>query len=80
MTPAQGLAFLLALVIGLSLGALGSGGSIVTLQVLVYVAHIINPKAAVGMSMAIVGATSLVAAFLHWRQGRFHNKAALFLG
>lgn len=62
MTPAQGLAFLLALVIGLSLGALGSGGSIVTLPVLVYVAHI-NPKAAVGMSMAIVGATSLVAAF-----------------
>ena len=79
MIPAQGLAFLLALVIGLSLGALGSGGSIVTLPVLVYVAHI-NPKAAVGMSMAIVGATSLVAAFLHWRQGRFHNKAALFLG
>jgi uncharacterized membrane protein YfcA len=79
VTLAQGLAFLFALVIGLSLGALGSGGSIVTLPVLVYVAHI-NPKSAVGMSMAIVGATSLVAAFLHWRQGRFHNKAALLLG
>lgn len=79
MNPSQGLAFLFALLIGLSLGALGSGGSIVTLPVLVYVAHI-NPKSAVGMSMAIVGATSMVAGFMHWRQGRFHNKAALLLG
>ncbi|GAC1652664.1 MAG: hypothetical protein NVS9B15_13230 [Acidobacteriaceae bacterium] len=79
MNPSQGLAFLFALIIGLSLGALGSGGSIVTLPVLVYVAHI-NPKSAVGMSMAIVGATSMVAAFLHWQRGRFHKKAALLLG
>ena len=50
-----------------------------TLPVLVYVAHI-NPKAAVGMSMAIVGATSVVASFLHWRRDNFHLKAALLLG
>jgi uncharacterized membrane protein YfcA len=67
------------MVIGLSLGALGSGGSIVTLPVLVYVAHV-DPKSAVGMSMAIVGATSLVAASLYWRRGSFHKKAALLLG
>ena len=79
MSPEQGLAFLCAMVIGLSLGALGSGGSIVTLPVLVYVAHI-HPKSAVGMSMAIVGATSMVGAWLHWRRGNFHNKAALLLG
>lgn len=79
VNPSQGLAFLFALIIGLSLGALGSGGSIVTLPVLVYVAHI-NPKSAIGMSMAIVGATSMVAGLLHWRRGRFHTKAALLLG
>lgn len=73
------LAFALATLIGFSLGALGSGGSIVTLPVLVYVAGV-DPKAAVGMSMAIVGATSAVAAFLQWRRGHFHRKAALLLG
>jgi hypothetical protein len=48
------IALLLAVLIGVSLGALGSGGSIVTLPILVYVAGV-APKAAVGMSMAIVG-------------------------
>jgi uncharacterized membrane protein YfcA len=47
------IALLLALLIGVSLGALGSGGSIVTLPILVYVAGV-APKLAVGMSMAIV--------------------------
>src|SRR5579872_3025883 len=79
MSPEQGLAFLFAMVIGLSLGALGSGGSIVTLPVLVYVARV-DPKSAVGMSMAIVGATSLVAASQYWRRGSFDKKAALLLG
>lgn len=73
------LALLLALLIGASLGALGSGGSIVTLPVLVYVAHV-EARAAVGMSMAVVGATSLVAAWLHWRRGNFHTRAALLFG
>lgn len=79
MIPSHGLAFLFALIIGLSLGALGSGGSIITLPVLVYVARI-NPKSAVGMSMAIVGVTSMVAGLLHWRRGRLHTTAALLLG
>ena len=42
----ENIALLLALFIGLSLGALGSGGSIVTLPILVYVAGV-EPKAAV---------------------------------
>ncbi|MEO8026530.1 MAG: sulfite exporter TauE/SafE family protein [Bryobacteraceae bacterium] len=61
-------ALFLALLIGLSLGALGSGGSIVTLPILVYVAGV-APESAVGMSMAIVGGTSLAGAFLHWWRG-----------
>jgi hypothetical protein len=79
MTPELIIALGLALVIGLLLGAMGSGGSIVTLPVLVYVAHI-APQSAVGMSMAIVGVTSAAAAYLHWRLGSFHAKAVLLLG
>ena len=66
----ESIALLLALMIGVSLGALGSGGSIVTLPILVYVAGI-APKSAVGMSMAIVGGTSFLGCFFHWRSGNF---------
>src|ERR1051326_656298 len=55
---------LLAIVVGLSLGTLGSGGSIITTPVLVYVAHV-PPERAVGMSLFIVGATSFVGTLLH---------------
>jgi uncharacterized membrane protein YfcA len=63
-------ALLLALLIGVSLGALGSGGSIITLPILVYVAGV-APKSAVGMSMAIVGGTSFLGSYFHWRSGNF---------
>ena len=66
----------LATLIGISLGVLGGGGSIVTLPVLVYVAHI-PPKEAVGMSTAIVGATSLFGALLHHRRGNVAVRTAL---
>jgi len=66
----------LAVLIGISLGVLGSGGSIVTLPVLVYVAHV-PAKQAVGMSIAIVGAASLFGAVIHWRRGNVAPKAAL---
>jgi uncharacterized protein len=69
-------ALVLALLIGISLGALGSGGSIVTLPILVYVAGV-APKSAVGMSMAIVGGTSFLGSYFHWRSGNFVPKAAL---
>jgi len=79
MTTGQEAALGIALLIGLLLGAMGSGGSIVALPVLVYIAGI-PPKAAVPMSMVIVGASSFVAAILHARQKRFHPKAASLLG
>jgi hypothetical protein len=50
-----------ALVIGLIVGFLGSGGSVLTVPILVYVAgH--NPKPAIAESMAIVGIVALAAA------------------
>ncbi|MHB0968859.1 MAG: sulfite exporter TauE/SafE family protein [Thermoanaerobaculia bacterium] len=59
----------LSALIGVSLGLLGGGGSIITLPILVYVIGV-PPHEAVGMSLAVVGATSLVAAVLHHREGR----------
>lgn len=70
------LALVLALAIGVSLGLLGSGGSIITLPVLVYAARV--PAAeAVGMSLAVVGGTTLVGSILNARSGHVHAKAAL---
>ena len=49
------------LLIGLCLGLLGSGGSILTVPLLVYLLEH-DPKAAIGESLAIVGGIALLAA------------------
>lgn len=73
-------AFVFSGLIGLSLGLIGGGGSIITLPVLVYLAGI-DPPSAVGMSLAIVGATSLVGAVFHYLRGNVDlRKGALFGG
>jgi uncharacterized protein len=74
-----GLVFALSLatLIGISLGLLGSGGSIVTLPVLVYVAGI-PAQRAVGMSLVIVGGTSVLGALLNLRRGSFDLRASVF--
>jgi uncharacterized membrane protein YfcA len=64
----------LAVLVGLSLGMLGSGGAIVMLPILVYVAGV-QAQNAVSMSLAIVGGTSLIGAITHYRKGHFHPKA-----
>jgi uncharacterized protein len=71
----QFLALLLSVPIGVSLGLLGSGGSTLAVPVLVYVAGV-PPTSAIGMSLAIVGATSLLAALLHARSGAVDWRAA----
>jgi uncharacterized membrane protein YfcA len=76
MTLGLALALVLAILIGSSLGMLGSGGAIVTLPVLVYVAGIPTQKA-VGMSIAIVGATSFIGSFVQYLRGHFHVQATL---
>ena len=72
------IAFGAALVIGLSLGLLGGGGSILTVPVLVYALGF-DVKPAVAMSLILVGLTSLVGAAVHWRLGNVRfSSAALF--
>ena len=62
------LSLALAVLIGVTLGALGGGGSVLTLPIFVFVAGI-PAQEAVAMSMVVVGGTSLLGAALHWRQG-----------
>src|SRR4030095_3200572 len=69
-------AMMMARLVGLSLGALGSGGSIITIPLLVYVAGV-PAENAVGMSLVIVGGTSLVGACLHFRNGNVALKPSL---
>lgn len=76
MTGGTALSLALAVLIGLTLGALGGGGSILTLPIFVFVAGI-PAQEAVAMSMVVVGGTSLLGAALHWRKGNFHTQAAL---
>lgn len=61
------LVWLGALAIGLSLGLLGSGGSILTVPALVYLAHQ-DEKVAIASSLGIVGGISLVAALPYARR------------
>jgi uncharacterized protein len=62
--------------IGLSLGLVGGGGSIVTVPLLVYVAGL-APAEAVALSLPIVGATAAVGAVVQYRAGNADPKAAL---
>jgi len=73
------LGYVLAFVIGLTLGMLGGGGSILTVPVFVYVLGI-DPKLAIAMSLPVVGTTSLVGAIGHWRAGNVRVRTALPFG
>ncbi|HNR08272.1 MAG TPA: sulfite exporter TauE/SafE family protein [Saprospiraceae bacterium] len=60
-------AYLLATLIGLSLGLIGGGGSILTVPVLVYVMGI-SPVLSTAYSLFIVGATSIIGAIQYAQQ------------
>ncbi len=69
----------LAVVVGLSLGFFGGGGSILTVPLLVYVFEL-PVREAVATSLALVGATSLVSAASHAREGNVEFRSALVFG
>lgn len=70
---------LLGFGIGLSLGLLGGGGSILTVPALVYLVGQ-SPQAAVTTSLAIVGANSALGAYFHNLTGTTNWKVALIFG
>lgn len=73
------LALIGALCVGLCLGILGSGGSILTVPVLVYLLHQ-PPKIAIAGSLAIVGAISLVGAARYAQQRLISWRLLLLFG
>jgi uncharacterized protein len=68
-----------SLLIGISLGLIGGGGSILTVPVLVYLFGV-NPILATAYSLFIVGASSLVGAFPKYKQGLINVKTAVIFG
>ncbi len=67
------------LLIGLSLGALGGGGSILTVPALVYLLHQ-RAHAATTASLLIVGITALAGMAAHWRAGRVRLAQGITFG
>lgn len=65
--------------IGVSLGALGGGGSILAVPVLVFIAGQ-APSTATTTSLVVVGVAALIGAFGHWRAGRVRVGQGLMFG
>jgi uncharacterized membrane protein YfcA len=71
--------YIAAIGMGLSLGLIGGGGSILTVPILVYLFHI-DPVLATAYSLFIVGATSLFGSFSHIKLGNIHWRTAFVFG
>jgi uncharacterized protein len=74
-----GLAVALAVFVGVALGLLGGGGSILTVPLLAYVAGM-EAKQAIATSLLVVGVTSAVGAVSHARAGRVQWRTGLIFG
>jgi uncharacterized protein len=73
------LSVVLAIFVGVSLGLLGGGGSILTVPLLAYVAGM-EPGHAIATSLLVVGVTSAVGAITHARAGRVRWRVAVLFG
>ena len=71
--------FLLGILIGISLGLIGSGGSILTIPVLVYLMQII-PSTATAYSLFIVGISALAGSINGAKQRLLAGRVALYFG
>jgi hypothetical protein len=69
----------LSVLIGISLGFFGGGGSILTVPLLVYVFGL-DPKAAIASSLLVVGAASMSGALHHWRAGNVDLRTGFLFG
>ncbi|WP_024545211.1 sulfite exporter TauE/SafE family protein [Picosynechococcus sp. NKBG15041c] len=75
----QLLGYFLAACIGVSLGLMGGGGSVLAVPILVYVMGV-EPKSAIAMTLFIVGIVSFIGLAPHWRQGNINLKKAGIFG
>ena len=77
--PMEIAGYIASLFIGISLGLVGGGGSILTLPVLVYLFSV-SPTIAISYSLFIVGFTSLAGAVNNYRRGLVNIKTVLLFG
>src|SRR5690606_10807845 len=73
------LGYAASLLIGISLGLIGGGGSILTVPVLVYLFRL-DAAIATFYSLFIVGVTSMVGSVSFFRKGQLDLRTALFFG
>jgi uncharacterized protein len=73
------LGYIGAILMGLSLGLIGGGGSILTVPILVYLFSV-DAVLATAYSLFIVGLTSLIGSFSHMRMGNIHWRTAFVFG
>lgn len=69
--------YLASILIGISLGLIGGGGSILTVPILVYLFQI-NPESATSYSLFVVGMTAMVGAYRHYKLGNLKPRSALY--
>lgn len=72
-------ALFLALIVGLAVGLLGGGGSILTVPIFVYFLRM-EVQPAIATSLIIVAVVSLVSAAQHYQKGRVQLKVGLVFG
>ena len=71
--------YFLSALVGISLGLIGGGGSILMVPILVYL-FMLNPVMATSYSLFVVGTTSLIGAFNNYTKGLVSIKTALLFG
>ncbi|SFW86791.1 hypothetical protein SAMN05661012_05961 [Chitinophaga sancti] len=70
------LGYIASLLIGVSLGLIGGGGSILTMPVMVYLFGV-SPVTATSYSLFVVGSTSLIGAARQYKEGTVNIRMAL---
>ena len=68
--------YLASILIGISLGLIGGGGSILTIPILVYIFHV-NPRLATTYSLFIVGFTAAIGSIKHYQLGNLKFQSAI---
>lgn len=71
--------YIASALIGLSLGLIGGGGSILTVPILVYLFQV-NPVVATSYSLFVVGSTSFIGAYSKYKAGLVDVKTAIVFG
>ncbi len=72
-------AAVLAILVGITLGLLGAGGSILTVPVVVFALGV-DPRTAIVMSLPIVGGAAAVGVVGHWRSRNVDFRVAVPFG